>query len=173
MVGNFGFIHEQIEIKVLILFIMRRLPEPVTADVLLELTMCDEGICYFDVTECVDKLVKTKHLHYADNIYSLTKKGEHNGEILEKNLPYSVRIKAEDAVLPIRTTQNRNTMIKTHRIVDDSGGYRVALSLSDGVGEIIAIELYAANEQQANTFEKGFNKSAEKVYHTVIETIMG
>jgi len=173
MVGNFGFIHEQIEIKVLILFIMRRLPEPVTIDVLSELTMCDEGISYFDVVECIDKLVKTKHLQLLKSKYSLTKKGEHNGEILEKNLPYSVRTKAEDAAAFLRTTQSRNAMIKTFRNTDETGGYKVALSLSDGVGEILSMELFAANEQQASTLEKGFRRSAEKVYHTIIETITG
>jgi len=173
MVGNFGFIREQIEIKVLILFIMRRLPEPVPIDILTELTMCDEGISYFDVTECIAKLVKTKHLLFSDNKYSLTKKGEINGDTLEKNLPYSVRVKAEEAAALARAAFNRNAMIKTHRTVDDNGGYKVTLSLSDGVGEIISMELFAANERQANTFEKGFRKNAEKVYHNVIETIAG
>ena len=173
MAGNFGFIHEQIEIKVLILFIMRRLPEPVSIDTLLELTMCDEGVSYFDVTECIAKLVKTKHLLYSENKYSLTKKGEINGETQEKNLPYSVRAKAEDAAALARAAFNRNTMIKTHRNVDDYGGYKVTLSLSDGVGEIISMELFAANERQAKTFERGFRKNAEKVYHNVIEMIVG
>jgi len=173
MLGNFGFIRERIEIKVLILFIMRRLPEPVTIDVLTELTMCDEGICYFDVTECIATLVKTKHLNHNNEMYSLTAKGERNGEILEKNLPYSVRTKAEGSVAHVRAAQNRNAMIKTHRNTDGNDGYRVALSLSDGVGDIISMELFAANEQQAGALEKGFRKNAEKVYHTIIEMIMG
>ena len=169
---NFVFIHERTEIKVLILFIMRRLPEPVTVGVLTELTMCDEGISYFDVTECIALLVETKHLNLEDGSYSLTAKGEHNGEILEKNLPYSVRTKAEGAIARIRPELNRSSMIKTHRHINDEGGYKVTLSLSDGKGDIIAMELFAANEKQANALEKGFRKNAEKVYHAIIEMIV-
>jgi len=171
MVESFGFIHDRIEIKVLVLFIMRRLPEPVTIDVLTELTMCDEGVSYFDVTDCIALLVKTKHLKVEDKKYSLTTKGRRNGEILEKNLPYSVRTKAEDVTAVVRGAQSRNAMIKTNRIADNEGGYKVTLSLSDGIGDIITMDIFAANEQQANTLEKGFRKNAEKLYNTIIEML--
>jgi len=172
MLEDFGFIHERIEIKVLILFIMRRLPEPVTLEILIELAMCDDGIGYFEVTECIAMLVETKHMRLEDNKYSLTQKGERNGEILEKNLPYTVRVKADEAVAHVRASLNRNAMIKTQCISDDTGGHKVALSLSDGIGEIISMELYTANEQQAEAMEKGFRKNAEKIYHAIIEILM-
>ena len=172
MVESFGFIHEKIEIKVLILFIMRRLPEPVTMDILAELTMCDDGISFFDVTECISELVKTKHLRVAEGKYSLTAKGLRNGDILEKNLPYSVRTKAEDATTLVRAAQSRSSMIKTHLSADENNGYKIALSLSDGIGDILSMELLAANEKQANAMEKGFRKNAEKIYHSIVEMTM-
>ena len=168
MLGNFGFIHERIEIKVLVLFIMRRLPEPVTLDVLTGLAMCDDGISYFDITECISGLIDTKHLSLKDGKYILTSKGERNGEVLEKNLPYSVRKKAEDATARVRADLNRDAMIRTHCITADGGGYKVAMSLSDGIGDILSMELFAANEQQANALEKGFRGNAEKVYHEIV-----
>jgi len=171
MLGSFGFIHDRIEIKVLILFIMRRLPEPVTLDVLAGLTMCDDGIGYFDVTECLAELIETDHLHSENGIYSLTQKGERNGDALEKNLPYSVRIKAEGSAALVRANLNRDAMIKTNHISKEGGGYTVSLSLSDGIGDIISIELYAANEQQAGTIEKGFRKDAEQIYHAIIDML--
>jgi len=173
MTDSFGFIHEKIDIKVLILFIMRRLPEPVTIDVLTGLVMCDDGIGYFDFTECITQLVETQHLQFEDSKYSLTAKGLHNGEILEKNLPYSVRLEAEDAASRIRAIQNRNAMIKTHREIDDNGTYMVILSLSDGVGDVVSMKLLAANEQQANAMEQGFRKNAENIYHALVELIQG
>jgi len=172
MLENFGFIRERIEIKVLILFIMRRLPEPVALDVLVDLTMCDDGIGYFDVTECIAMLIETEHLRLDEGKYSLTAKGERNGEILEKNLPYSVRTRAEDATANIRAAINRNAMIKTNRSICEDGGYKVNLSLSDGIGDIISMELFAANEQRAGTLEKGFRKNAEKIYQSIIDMLM-
>jgi len=172
MPANFGFIHEQIEVKVLILFIMRRLSEPVDLDVLMGLTLCDDGISYFDVTECIANLIETKHIVLENDKYSLTPKGKRNGEILEKNLPYSVRTRAEAATLLARAKVNRDAMINTHSIANDDGGYTVDLSLSDGVGNIISIELYTANEKQAGELERGFRKGAEKIYQAIIKMLV-
>jgi len=171
MLENFGFIHERIEIKVLILFLMRRLPEVVPHDVLTELVMCDDGIGYFDVTECITNLIDTGHMNTKDGKYSLTQKGEHNGEVLEKNLPFSVRLRAENAAAFVRANLNRDAMIITDRKVTDNGEYRITLSLSDGIGDIFSMELFAANEKQANALEDGFRKDAEKIYHSIIKMI--
>ena len=171
MKENFGFIHEKIGIKVLILFVMKRLTKPASMELLAELTLCDDAISYFDVTDCILKLVETGHLELADGKYTLTPKGEHNGGILEKNLPHSVRLKAEDATAKIRATMDRDAMIKTHRRTDGESGYRVALSLSDGVGEILSMEIFAINEKQANKLENGFRKNAEDIYHSVMKLI--
>ena len=171
MLENFGFIHERIEIKVLILFILRRLPEPITIEELTELTMCDDGISYFEVADCIASLVKTQHLHLENGLYSLTAKGKHNGEILEKNLPYTIRTRTEDATAYARASQNRNALIKTSSIAGKNGGYNVTLSLSDGIGDIISMELFTSNERQVSDLEKGFRENAEKIYHAIIEML--
>jgi len=169
MIDNFGFIHEEVEIKILILFIMRRLPDPVTLEGLTALAMCDDRISYFDLSECVARLVRTEHLMFEKGTYSLTEKGIRNGEITEKNIPFSVREKAEEATARYRSESNRNAMIKTQTNTDVKGGCTVSMSLSDGVGEIISMELLAANEKQAAALEKGFRKNAEKIYQSLIE----
>jgi len=172
MKGNFGFIHDKIEIKIFILFVLRRMPEPVTLDLLTELAMCDDGISYFDFTECVSELVSTEHVQLLGGMYSLTEKGARNGKITENSLPYSVRKEAESKAISLRTIQSRNAMINTVHRKEQTGGYRVELSLSDGVGEIVKIELFAANEDQAMSLEKSFRKNAESIYNKLIEMIL-
>ena len=172
MGGNFGFIHEKIEIKILILFILRRLREPITFSMLTELTMCDNGISYFDYTECVAELIKTEHVELRDNKYSITAKGVRNGEITENSLPYSVRIKVENNTGAARNMLNRNTMIKTSHTANSDSGHTVELSLSDGIGDIVTMSLYSANEKQALALERGFRKKAENIYNSLIKTIL-
>lgn len=172
MPDNFGFIHEQIEVKVLILFIMRRLSKPVSLEVLTNLALCDDGISYFDVIECLSNLVETNHLSLENEIYSLTPKGDRNGEILEKNLPYSVKTRAEAATTMARASINRDAMIVTEKDAIDDGGYKVKFSLSDGIGDIMSMELFAVNERQATTLEKSFRKDAEKIYHAIVKMLV-
>jgi hypothetical protein len=172
MGGNFGFIHEKIEIKILILFILRRLPEPITFEVLTELTMCDDGISYFDFTECVADLVRTGHVRFSDGRYSLTSKGARNGEITENSLPFSVRHYVENSTYAYRNMQSRNAMIETIHKVNPDGSCTVTLSLSDGVGDIVTLDMYTSNEKQAFAMERGFRKNAESIYNTLIKMLL-
>ena len=55
---RFGFIHEKLDIKILILYILRRLPGVVDPETLLELCQCDGGIGYFDYSDCLSELVE-------------------------------------------------------------------------------------------------------------------
>ncbi len=168
-----GFIHEKLEIKILILFILRRLPEPVTLDTLSNLTLCDEGISYFDFTECVAELVETGHISTDGHTYALTEKGLKNGEITENSIPYSVRIKADKAASDMRRYLNRKAFVSTSRTISRKGGYTVELSLSDGVSEIVGIQLYASSEAQARALENGFSEKAETIYNGLLKLILG
>ena len=54
---RFGFIHEKLDIKILILFILRRLPGVVDPETLGELCQCAGGVGYFDYSDCLSELV--------------------------------------------------------------------------------------------------------------------
>ncbi|MFR5421443.1 MAG: DUF4364 family protein [Oscillospiraceae bacterium] len=55
-----GFIHEKLDIKILILYILNHLPAAVDAQTLSDLVFCDNGIGYFDYSDCLAELVDTR-----------------------------------------------------------------------------------------------------------------
>ena len=172
MKRRFGFIHEKLEIKVLILYILRRLSEGIPIDMLAELTLFDDGISYFDFSECVEELVLSGQISFKNNLYSITKKGARNAEVTEVSLPASVRQHASTAVATVRSSQNRESMIKTLHMSNDDGTCTAILSMSDGLGDVIKIELNNLSEQQAVKLENGFHKNAEKSYNALIKSIL-
>ena len=77
-----GFITDKLEIKFLILYIMARIIEPIPFSTVQDLTMCDDGVDYFDFSECLNDLIKTEHLTLsAEGMYALTEKGLRNSRI--------------------------------------------------------------------------------------------
>jgi len=170
---RFGFIHDKSEIKLLILFVLRHFPDPVSFEALWDIiTTCDDGVDYFEFTVCLKALVDNGHILLKNEMYSPTQKGVRNSYVTEANLPYSVREKAEQETATARMAQNRNTMIKTSNTAVPDGGFKVCLSLSDGIGDVVSMELFAANEKQALALEKGFRKNAEGIYNKLIEMIL-
>lgn len=171
MVG-FGFIHDKLEVKILILFILNRLPEPVDMSTLAELTLCDNGITYFDFADALGELISTGHVYEKNGYYTITDKGTRNGAAAETSVPYSVRMKAEKGTQELSKELSRNAMIKTAYRERETGGVTVSLSLSDGIGDIISMDVLAGNEKQAQTIERNFKKNAEHIYNAVVNILL-
>lgn len=165
-----GFIHDKLDIKLLILFVLRHLPSEIDGEKLSELILIDGGISYFDYKECLAELVGTAQVEEREEGYLVTAKGSRNGEILETSLPYSVRKKAETAAAPVIEEMRRSAMIlANHEICE--GGVTVYLAMSDGVGDIFDLKILAADEEQAKKIEKNFKRSAEEYYNRFIEAL--
>ena len=54
-------------------------------DTVLDLTLCDDAIDYFDFSECLADLVKTEHLTLSeDGLYAITEKGLRAAKLIDE-----------------------------------------------------------------------------------------
>ena len=65
-----GFIQNELDLKLLVLYIMTRAAAPITFLQLLDLALCDAGVDYFSLTEAVNHLVETEHLTQEGDLYT-------------------------------------------------------------------------------------------------------
>ena len=71
-----GFIHDMMDVKVLILFVMARVNYPVNMQQIYELCYQDDCLSYFDVCTAIPEMVKSGHLKQVENdCYEITDKG--------------------------------------------------------------------------------------------------
>lgn len=168
-----GFIRDKLEIKFLILYIVSRVSEPVTLAELQELTMCDDGIDYFDFAECLNDLVNTEHLRLEDDCYSITTKGLRNSEICESSLPYSVRIRADKNLAEYHKLLLRRNQVQGRITERENGTYTVKLSLRDDVDSVMDLELMVATEEMAKNLADRFRKNPEKIFSGVLAALYG
>ena len=166
-----GLMQDKLDIKILILFILRRLPERVAEDVLTELAISESGVGYFDYAEALAELVDTDHVTHEKSGYKITEKGIRNGTVIESSIPYSVRNKAERLLAPIAMNMRRDAMIKTSHELTDVG-CMVELSMADNKGDIISMKLVTSSEDQAQIMENNFRKNAEEIYNKIAEMML-
>ncbi|MDR0446592.1 MAG: DUF4364 family protein [Oscillospiraceae bacterium] len=162
------------ELKILILFALRKLALPAPIETVAELAMRAPGFMtftYFDVTTCVDSLVKTGHLAQNSGEYTITEKGVRVGEETESDVPFSVRRHTEQAAIELRQRAERARLIKTSRTIRRRGGYTVELTISDGKDEALHLRLPAADEQHAEKTERALAARAEDVFAAVMKTL--
>ena len=68
-----GFIHDMVDTKVLILFVMSRVSYPATSQQIYELCLQDDCVSYFNVCEAIPQMVASGHLlKKEDDLYEIT-----------------------------------------------------------------------------------------------------
>lgn len=168
-----GFIHDKLEIKFLILYIAARMIEPVPFDTMLDLAMCDEGVDYFDFSECLRDLVKTEHLTVSEEgLYAITEKGERNSRICESSLPYSVRLKCDQNTDECNRQLRRKSQVRASCEKRPNGTFSVNLSLRDDMGSLMDLKLMVVREDLANLLVERFRQAPEKTYNEIISTLL-
>ncbi len=165
-----GFIRDKLDIKILILFVLRRLPAPVEPATLLELCQVDDAIGYFDYSDCISELLQSEHMKETEDGFQITDKGARNVEAVESSLPYSVRSRALKRLAPVEERMRRQAMITARHSLDEKG-CMVELAVADGKGEMIHLHLLCSGEEQARGMEKRFRKDAETYYQKIVELL--
>ena len=169
-----GFIHDKLEIKFLILYIAARVSEPLPPEGMQELTMCDDGIDYFDFSQCLNELVETEHLRRdQEERYVITPKGLKNSEICQSSLPYSVRMKADKLIAAYRQELLRRAQVQAQVTRRENGTYTVELRLSDDVDDLMQLRLMVATEEMARDLAGRFERDPEQIYSQLVAALYG
>lgn len=170
-----GFIHDMLDVKVLILFVMSRVSYPVTCQQIYELCYQDDCLSYFDVCTAVPEMAKSGHLKEAgDDAYEITDKGRADGSLTEDSIAYSVKQKAEGAVARFNRQVRRSSFVKTQILPRKNGDFSVIMALDDELGNLMTLELVAPNQRQAVRLGSLFKKKAEEIYSlTMTELLSG
>ena len=168
-----GFIHDMMDVKILILYVAARANYPMTIQEIYEVSYQDECLSYFDVCTAVPEMVSSGHLQEVDDErYEITEKGRHDGALMEDDIAYTVKRKAENAVSQFNRQLRRSSFVKTQMFERDNGEYSVVMSLDDETGNLMTLELVAPNQRQAIRLSRLFEKKAENVYNLTMMELL-
>ena len=108
-----GFIHAMMDVKVLILFVAARASYPMTNQEIYELCYQDDCLSYFDVCTAVPQMVESGHLKLLENDrYEITEKGRQDGAVTEDSVAFTVRQRAENAIVRFNRQIHRSSFVK-------------------------------------------------------------
>ena len=164
-----GYLHDILDVKVLILYILARAETPLTPQTVYELCYQDDSLSYFDVQEAIPQLVKSGHLEQLPNYrYIITEKGRAVEEVTADSTAFTVRERARVAVERYNKNLKRQQFLRSEIQRKDDGEYLVRMELDDLRGPLMDLTLTAPNLQQARRLEAGFRKNAELTYQAVM-----
>ena len=168
-----GFIHDMMDVKVLILFVAARSNYPMTCSEVYELCYQDDCLSYFDVCTAIPEMVNSGHLKALEGEkYQITEKGRHDGALTEDSIAFTVKQRAENAVARFNRQLRRSSFVKTRVVPKTGGEFSVILSLDDDAGSLMTLELSAPDQRQAVRLGKLFENKAEEVYSVIMMTLL-
>ena len=168
-----GFIHDMMDVKVLILFVTARSSYPMTEQEIYELCYQDDCLSYFDVCTAIPQMVESGHLRkLEEERYEITEKGRQDGALTEDSVAFTVRQRAENAVARFNRQLRRSSFVKTQVIPRENGECSVVMALDDEMGNLMTIELVAPNQRQAVLLSKRFETKAEVIYNLTMTELL-
>ena len=168
-----GFIHDMMDVKVLILYVAARSGYPMTAQEIYELCYQDECLSYFDVCTAIPQMVASGHLKELEGErYEITDKGREAGALTADSIVYTVRQRAENAVARFNRQMRRSSFVRTQVIPRSTGDFSVMMSLDDEAGNLMTLELVAPDQRQAVRLSRLFEKKAEAVYSLTMAELL-
>ena len=170
--ANIGFIKSELDMKLLVLYIMSHAAEPITFFQLLEIAMCDAGVDYFSLTQAVTHMVETGQLECQDDRYSITEKGRRNSEICESSLPYSVRMHCDDSMVQLNKLLRQEAQIQSSVSRNPDDTYTLHLCLNDVNTPLLKLDLLVPSTQQAETMAKTFKADPAGLYLHLTHLLM-
>ncbi len=168
-----GFIHDMLDVKVLILYIMSRVQYPVNVDKLYELAYQDDCLNYFDLAQALPQMVDTGHLFKDDKgEYVITPKGIETGKVTDDSLAFPVMQRVQAAVERFNRERRREDFVHIQMTERGEGDYSVIMGLDDELGNLMTLELSAPNRKQAMALSKAFRDRAEIIYQMIMTELI-
>lgn len=166
-----GFIHDKLDMKMLELYLLAQVAGPMDPDVLADLVGRHEGVNYFEFAEATAELVETGHLTLTEAGYSITDKGRTNSAACETSLPYSVRRRCDQDLIPINARLRRDALVRGEKKGNKDGSVTARMILDDDNGNLLTVELLCPSEEQAERMISSFREKPEQIYHSVLELL--
>lgn len=173
MMPEFAFIHGELDIKLFLLYVLSKLPNPIDRNELIGICSVDSGIGWFEFAEFLEELVRTGHVEkLRDGRYMISEEGKKAAETTKTGVPFSVRTKADIAINPVAKRMRRDAAIESVIEEDPEGGAKLILGLSDSKGKILGLELLSSDEKTAKAMSEYFRKYAEDIYMKIVEILL-
>ena len=166
-----GFIQDDLDLKLLVLYIMNQAAGPITFLQLFELALCDAGVDYFSLTQAVEHMVATGQLTREGERYAITDKGRRNSQICESSLPRSVRQHCDHNLIQVNEALRREVQVRTQITEGKNGTVNLCLTLEDDTSPLFHLSLFSPTRTQAEQWGQAFQADPYALYLNIIKLL--
>lgn len=174
--GNFGFLDEVYEIRILLCFLLKNSSHKLTNDQLVDICTKNDTVNYFFLTEAIDGMVRMGYATYDKDedgnfYYSLTEKGEAIEAEFKRYIPRSLRDRFLNEIDAYFAKINRDKEVSCEYKKLDAG-YEVHFVLLSENCTLADIKFFAPDLSQAKYFKKKILENPSEFYLNMISSVL-
>lgn len=168
-----GFIHDKLDMKVYLLYLLSGAWGPVDFSSLTELALAERGTEYFLFAQALAELRESGHLTEEDGNYQITDRGRRNSAESEGSLPQVLRRRCDKRLSALNATLKRRAQVRAEVEPRAEGGFTLHLALDDDGGNLLRLELLVPTEEEGNALANRFQTRPEDTYHSILALLQG
>lgn len=175
--GNFGFLDEVYEIRILLCYLLKHCPRALTHDQLVEIATKNDIVNYFYLEDAISGLVSMEYATYDEcddknSYYHLTEKGDEIAVEFRKYIPRALRDKILAEAAGHFAKINHDKEVKCDIKKLESGGFEVHFILLSENCTLADVKLFAPDASQANYFKNKISDNASEFYLSILNNLL-
>lgn len=165
------------DIKVFLLFLLDRIGGPIDRTTLMEIVEENTDEISLDYDECLRQLRASEHVYFDaiadEEYYMISDKGRMVARELYDSLDPQFRERSLRSAIRHISVSESAMKVSSSITENESGKYRVALSLTDRFGEVMSLSVTVASRAEAEAIRDGFEAKPDGVYKGVMFSLTG
>jgi len=162
------------EIKFATLYTIKQYKAPLSMSRIYEILTWDKKVMdYFDLSEALMELIEDgyvlKKYYRNEEAFSLTEKGADTHEFFKDRIPYSIRLKIDEAIGKLRFDEVADPNAVSAEVLPlNNSQYAVRFSILDDKNVMLEMSLNMGTKLQAEDTAKYLRDNAKAVYEGII-----
>ncbi len=170
-----GGLRNKNEIKLLICYLLKTMDMPISRDQIGNIIQDQSIANYFETMDAISDLLMNGSItsDYIDEkeFLSITDLGRGACEVVEKDLPKTVREKAVKSALRFITLE-KNERDNDVRIEPQGDGYNISFTMKDRDTVLMELSMFVGDSAQADKLKANFIEDPARVYSTILASLM-
>ena len=164
------------ENKVLILYLLNKLPDGIKSDNLYKIVSSANNINYFYLQELLTDLIDTNLVgsftKEDDTFIKITSDGQNSLSLTKSLLPGILKLKADNIFKTEVSNIAEESSIVTEYIPKDENNYTVKCKVIEKNETIFEISTFAGSRERAKQISDGWKNNANTIYPKIIDLLL-
>ena len=162
------------ENKVLILYLINKLPDGIKSDNLFKIVSSTNGINYFYFQELLSDLIATNLVgsFTKDTFIKITSEGENSLSLTKSLLPGILKLKADNVFKDEISEIVEESSIITEYIPKDENNYTVKCKIVEKNETLFEISAFAGSRERAKQISDNWKNNANNLYPKIIDLLL-